>query len=114
MSTLTPPRGSRRRSATTQVTTRASLAMSGCRRPLVRRACRPPAKVLGRSPEGVGLCAAPNAVIKISGACTLFREPYPFPGIWHPLARVFDAWGFDRCSWGTDWTGGRARRPVRS
>ena len=20
------------------------------------------------------------------------------------LARVFDAWGFDRCLWGTDWT----------
>ena len=21
-----------------------------------------------------------------------------------PLARVFDAWGMDRCLWGTDWT----------
>ncbi len=28
----------------------------------------------------------------------------PFPDIWDPLARVFDAWGFDRCLWGTDWT----------
>ena len=37
-------------------------------------------------------------------ACTLSREPYPFPDIWDPLARVFDAWGFDRCLWGTDWT----------
>ena len=27
-----------------------------------------------------------------------------FPDIWDPLARVFDAWGFDRCLWGTDWT----------
>ena len=45
-----------------------------------------------------------NAVIKVSGACTLSREPYPFPDIWDPLARVFDAWGFDRCLWGTDWT----------
>jgi L-fuconolactonase len=35
---------------------------------------------------------------------TLSREPYPFPDIWDPLARVFDAWGFDRCLWGTDWT----------
>jgi predicted TIM-barrel fold metal-dependent hydrolase len=43
-------------------------------------------------------------VIKVSGACTLSREPYPFPDIWDPLARVFDAWGFDRCLWGTDWT----------
>ena len=39
----------------------------------------------------------PNAVIKVSGACTLSREPYPFPDIWDPLARVFDTWGFDRC-----------------
>ena len=45
-----------------------------------------------------------NAVIKVSGACTLSREPYPFPDIWDPLARVFDAWGLDRCLWGTDWT----------
>ena len=21
-----------------------------------------------------------------------------------PLARIFDAWGFERCLWGTDWT----------
>jgi len=45
-----------------------------------------------------------NAVIKVSGACTLSREPYPYPDIWDPLGRVFDAWGFDRCLWGTDWT----------
>jgi hypothetical protein len=38
-----------------------------------------------------------NAVIKVTGACTLSREQYPFPDIWDPLARVFDAWGFDRC-----------------
>ena len=50
------------------------------------------------------LARRPNAVIKVSGACTLSREPYPFPDIWDPLARVFDAWGFDRCLWGTDWT----------
>ena len=23
---------------------------------------------------------------------------------WHPLACVFEAWGFDCCLWGTDWT----------
>ncbi len=46
----------------------------------------------------------PNVAIKVSGACTLSHEPYPFNDIWDPLARVFDAWGFDRCLWGTDWT----------
>jgi hypothetical protein len=37
-------------------------------------------------------------------ACTLSREPYPVPNIWDPLARVFDAWGLERCLWGIDWT----------
>jgi L-fuconolactonase len=55
-------------------------------------------------PKVVGLAKRPNAVIKISGACTLSREPYPFPDIWDPLSRIFDAWGFERCLWGTDWT----------
>jgi hypothetical protein len=32
------------------------------------------------------------------------REAYPYNDIWDPLARVFDAWGFERCLWGTDWT----------
>ncbi len=55
-------------------------------------------------PKVLQLAKRANAVIKISGACTLSREPYPFPDIWDPLARMFDAWGFDRCLWGTDWT----------
>src|SRR5437660_10981741 len=55
-------------------------------------------------PKVLDLAKRKNAVIKVSGACTLSREPYPFADIWNPLARVFDAWGFDRCLWGTDWT----------
>ena len=55
-------------------------------------------------PKVLELAKRPNAVIKVSGACTLSREPYPFPDIWDPLARIFDAWGFERCLWGTDWT----------
>ena len=55
-------------------------------------------------PKLLELAKRPNAVVKVSGACTLAREPYPFPDIWDPLARVFDAWGFERCLWGTDWT----------
>jgi predicted TIM-barrel fold metal-dependent hydrolase len=55
-------------------------------------------------PKLLDLARRPNAVVKVSGACTLAREPYPFPDIWDPLARVFDAWGFHRCLWGTDWT----------
>jgi len=55
-------------------------------------------------PKVLDLARRPNAVIKVSGSCTLSREPYPFADIWDSLARVFDAWGFDRCLWGTDWT----------
>jgi L-fuconolactonase len=55
-------------------------------------------------PKVLELAKRPNTVVKVSGACTLSREPYPFPDIWDPLARVFDAWGIDRCLWGTDWT----------
>ncbi len=55
-------------------------------------------------PKVLALAKRPNAVIKVSGACTLSHKPYPYADIWDPLARVFDAWGFDRCLWGTDWT----------
>jgi len=55
-------------------------------------------------PKVLALAKRKNAVIKISGACTLSQKPYPFPDIWDPLARIFDAWGFERCLWGTDWT----------
>lgn len=45
-----------------------------------------------------------NVAIKISGACTLSHQPFPYRDIWRPLGKVFDAFGFDRCMWGTDWT----------
>lgn len=55
-------------------------------------------------PKVLELAKRDNAAIKISGAGTLSHEPYPYPDIWDPLARIFDAWGIDRCLWGTDWT----------
>jgi predicted TIM-barrel fold metal-dependent hydrolase len=55
-------------------------------------------------PKLLNLATRPNVVVKVSGACTLSREPYPYADIWDPLARIFDAWGFERCLWGTDWT----------
>ena len=45
-----------------------------------------------------------NVAIKISGACTLAHEPFPYPDIWEPLRQIFDAFGLERCLWGTDWT----------
>jgi predicted TIM-barrel fold metal-dependent hydrolase len=55
-------------------------------------------------PKVLDLASRPNAVIKISGACTLSHAGFPYPDIWDPLARIIDAWGLDRCLWGTDWT----------
>jgi L-fuconolactonase len=63
-----------------------------------------PAQPWAELPKVLELAKRPNAVIKVSGACTLSKEPYPYPDIWDPLARVFDAWGIERCLWGTDWT----------
>ena len=63
-----------------------------------------PAEPWADLPKVLALAKRPNAVIKVSGACTLSKQPYPFDDIWDPLARVFDAWGFERCLWGTDWT----------
>ncbi len=59
---------------------------------------------LCRAAEGAELAAHDNVTIKISGACTLSHEPFPYNDIWDPLGRIFDAYGFERCMWGTDWT----------
>jgi len=64
----------------------------------------PPAHPFAELPKVLALAAYPNVAIKISGACTLSHQPFPYPDIWDPLARVFDAFGFERCLWGTDWT----------
>ncbi len=50
------------------------------------------------------LAAYENVAVKVTGACTLSRAPFPYDDLWDPLRRVFDAFGFDRCMWGTDWT----------
>jgi L-fuconolactonase len=63
-----------------------------------------PASPWADVPKLLGLAAHKNITVKISGACTLSHEPFPYNDIWDPLGRIFDAFGFDRCMWGTDWT----------
>jgi L-fuconolactonase len=55
-------------------------------------------------PKLLALAAQENVTVKISGACTLSHEPFPYKDIWDPLWRIFDAFGLNRCMWGTDWT----------
>jgi L-fuconolactonase len=64
----------------------------------------PPAQPFADLPKVLELARQPNVAIKITGACTLSREAYPYKDIWDPLARIFDAFGIERCMWGTDWT----------
>ena len=52
----------------------------------------------------ISLAAYDNVAIKISGACTLSHQPFPYADIWQPLTEIFQAFGFERCMWGTDWT----------
>jgi len=64
----------------------------------------PPSQPFADLPKVLAVARQPNVSIKITGACTLSREAYPYKDIWDPLARIFDAFGIDRCMWGTDWT----------
>jgi L-fuconolactonase len=63
-----------------------------------------PAEPFADLPMLLALAAYANVAVKISGACTLSHEPFPYKDIWDPLWRIFDAFGLDRCLWGTDWT----------
>jgi predicted TIM-barrel fold metal-dependent hydrolase len=63
-----------------------------------------PPQPFGELPKVLAMAAHPNIAIKISGACTLSHEPFPYKDIWDPLGRIFDAFGLNRCMWGTDWT----------
>jgi L-fuconolactonase len=64
----------------------------------------PPSQPFADLPKVLEVARQPNVAIKITGACTLSREAYPYKDIWDPLARIFDAFGIERCMWGTDWT----------
>ena len=63
-----------------------------------------PPDPFGELPAVLALAEFPNVSIKVSGTCTLSHEPFPYHDIWDPLERIFEAFGMDRCMWGTDWT----------
>ena len=64
----------------------------------------PPAQPFADLPRLLALAVHKNIVVKITGACTLSHEAFPYNDIWDPLRRIFDSFGVDRCMWGTDWT----------
>jgi len=63
-----------------------------------------PAEPWHELPKVLAVAAQKNVAIKITGACTLSHGKFPFKDIWDPLGRIFDAYGLERCMWGTDWT----------
>lgn len=63
-----------------------------------------PADVWARLPDLLALARHDNVRVKVSGACTMSHQPFPYDDIWDPVLRIIDAFGLDRCMWGTDWT----------
>jgi len=63
-----------------------------------------PAEPFADLPKLLDLVAHDNIAVKITGACTLSHESFPYNDLWDPLWRIFGTFGLDRCLWGTDWT----------
>ena len=55
-------------------------------------------------PKLLALAPHKNIVVKISGACTLSHEKFPYKDVRAPVSRIIDTFGLERCMWGTDWT----------
>ena len=70
-----------------------------------------------RVPEVIGQAVAlakyPNVSIKMSNLVNSSLDPYPFRDLTEQLRRVFDAYGPQRCYWGTDVTNAYARATWR-
>jgi predicted TIM-barrel fold metal-dependent hydrolase len=67
--------------------------------------------------EGIGQTVAlakyPNVSVKVSASPGLSRETYPFRDVAVHVQRVFDAYGPQRCYWGTDMTNSYAKASYR-
>lgn len=73
----------------------------GIDQPRVRPAAAEPFRDLD---ELLALARHPNVFVKVTGLPTLSHRPFPFADLWPSLHRLFEAFGLERCMWGTDWT----------
>ncbi|HTR85584.1 MAG TPA: amidohydrolase family protein [Reyranella sp.] len=55
-------------------------------------------------PQLLAIAPHKNIAVKITGSCTLSHEKFPYKDTWAPVGRILDAFGLERCMWGTDWT----------
>jgi predicted TIM-barrel fold metal-dependent hydrolase len=63
--------------------------------------------------QAVALAKYPNVSVKMSGSPGVSLQDYPFRDITVHLQRVFDAYGPQRCYWGTDMTNSFAKATYR-
>jgi predicted TIM-barrel fold metal-dependent hydrolase len=63
--------------------------------------------------QAVALAKYPNVSVKLSGALGNSLEPYPFRDMATYVQRLFDAYGPQRCYWGTDITNSFAKASYR-
>jgi predicted TIM-barrel fold metal-dependent hydrolase len=54
--------------------------------------------------EMLALATYPNVAVKLSGAPSYSSQPYPYRNIHQYIRQIFDAFGPQRCFWGTDIT----------
>lgn len=71
----------------------------------------------GRTSAVIGeveqLATYPNVSVKLSAAPNLSTQPYPFQDFYDPIRRLFNAYGPQRCYWGTDITNGYDKATYR-
>lgn len=63
--------------------------------------------------QAIALAKYPNISVKLSGAPGNSLKPYPFRDMSAYLQRLFDAYGPERCHWGTDITNSFAKASYR-
>lgn len=63
--------------------------------------------------QAVALARYPNVSIKLSGTLGVSQESYPFRDMTVHIKRAFDAYGPQRCYWGTDMTNSFAKATYR-
>jgi predicted TIM-barrel fold metal-dependent hydrolase len=61
----------------------------------------------------LSLAKYPNVSVKLSSAPNYSLQPYPYADMTPHLKRLFEAYGRERCYWGTDITNGFAKATYR-
>ena len=63
--------------------------------------------------QSAALAKYPNVSVKLSASPLFSAEPYPFRDMTPHIRRLFDAYGPERCYWGTDITNSLAKATYR-